>query len=185
MKTSSLLVWKPSMINLSVPKKATAVDWLIVGKAEEGKGYLLAGFTKLFSRDNKDRQWFLSSHSRIIIHPSDPKTLSRILISRKPLRLNNITMCRAVGRSENPEGLEVRSNPRLFKRDYFSANPGKLSDGRRGEQRVVSSTYILDSSNSSSITFWTSKFGSSSRSNWTGISTDNIKIYLKSVLQKR
>ena len=44
------------MINLSVPKKATAVDWLIVGKAEEGKGYLLAGFTKLFSRDNKDRQ---------------------------------------------------------------------------------------------------------------------------------
>ena len=40
----------------TVPKKATAVDWLIVGKAEEGKGYLLAGFTKLFSRDNKDRQ---------------------------------------------------------------------------------------------------------------------------------
>ena len=107
-------IWKPSMINLSVPKKATAVDWLIVGKAEEGKGYLLAGSTKLFSRDNKDRQWFLSSHSRIIIHPSDPKTLSRILISRKPLRLNNITMCRAVGRSENPQGLEVRSNPRLF-----------------------------------------------------------------------
>ena len=27
--------------------------------------------------------------------------------------------------------------------------------------------YILDSSNSSSITFWTSQFGSSSRSNWT------------------
>ena len=107
-------IWKPSMINLSVPKKATAVDWLIVGKAEEGKGYLLAGFTKLFSRDNKDRQWFLSSHSRIIIHPSDPKTLSRILISRKPLRLNNITMCRAVGRSENPEGLEVRSNPKVI-----------------------------------------------------------------------
>ena len=110
------------MINLSVPKKATAVDWLIVGKAEEGKGYLLAGSTKLFSRDNKDRQWFLSSHSRIIIHPSDPKTLSRILISRKPLRLNNITMCRAVGRSENPGGLEVGSNPRIFKGDYFSAN---------------------------------------------------------------
>ena len=33
--------------------------------------------------------------------------------------------------------------------------------------------YIIDSSNSSSITFWTSKFGSSSRSNWTGIWTDN------------
>ena len=29
--------------------------------------------------------------------------------------------------------------------------------------------YILDSSNSSSITFWTSKFSSSSRINWTGI----------------
>ena len=28
-------------------------------------------------------------------------------------------------------------------------------------------SYILDSSNSSSITFWTSQFGSSSRSNWT------------------
>ena len=60
MKTSSLQLFdmktKLYMINLSVPKKATAVDWLIVGKAEEGKGYLLAGFTKLFSRDNKDRQ---------------------------------------------------------------------------------------------------------------------------------
>ena len=33
--------------------------------------------------------------------------------------------------------------------------------------------YILDSSNSSSITFWTSQFGSSSRSNWTGIWTGN------------
>ena len=31
--------------------------------------------------------------------------------------------------------------------------------------------YILDSSYSSSITFWTSQFGSSSRSNWTGIWT--------------
>ena len=29
--------------------------------------------------------------------------------------------------------------------------------------------YILDSSNSSSITFWTSKFSSSSKSNWTSI----------------
>ena len=34
-------------------------------------------------------------------------------------------------------------------------------------------TYILDSSNSSSITFWTTQFGSSSRSNWTGIWTGN------------
>ena len=33
--------------------------------------------------------------------------------------------------------------------------------------------YILDSSNSSSITFWTSQFGSSSRGNWTGIWTGN------------
>ena len=33
--------------------------------------------------------------------------------------------------------------------------------------------YILDSSNSSSITFWTSQFGSSSRSNWIGIWTGN------------
>ena len=33
--------------------------------------------------------------------------------------------------------------------------------------------YILDSSNSSSITFWTSQFSSSSRSNWTGIWTGN------------
>ena len=33
--------------------------------------------------------------------------------------------------------------------------------------------YILDSSNSSSITFWTSWFGSSSRSNWTSIWTSN------------
>ena len=59
MKTSNLYLFvikTKYMINLSVPKKATAVDWLIVGKAEEGKGYLLAGFTKLFSRDNKDRQ---------------------------------------------------------------------------------------------------------------------------------
>ena len=38
---------------------------------------------------------------------------------------------------------------------------------------VVSSTYILDSSNSSSITVWTNQFGSSSRSNWTGIWTGN------------
>ena len=43
-------------------------------------------------------------------------------------------MCRAVGRSENPEGLEVRRILRLFEEDYFSANPGKFSDGRRGEQ---------------------------------------------------
>ena len=33
--------------------------------------------------------------------------------------------------------------------------------------------YILDSSNSSSITFWTSQFSSSSRSIWTGIWTGN------------
>ena len=33
--------------------------------------------------------------------------------------------------------------------------------------------YILDSSNSSSITFWTNQFGSSSRSNWIGIWTGN------------
>ena len=33
--------------------------------------------------------------------------------------------------------------------------------------------YILDSSNSSSLTFWTSQFGSSSRSKWTGIWTGN------------
>ena len=33
--------------------------------------------------------------------------------------------------------------------------------------------YILDSSNSSSITFWTSMFGSSSRCNWTGTWTSN------------
>ena len=33
--------------------------------------------------------------------------------------------------------------------------------------------YILDSSNSSSITFWTSQFNYSSRSNWTGIWTGN------------
>ena len=34
--------------------------------------------------------------------------------------------------------------------------------------------YILDSSNSSSIIFWTSKFGSSTRSNWTVIWTGNL-----------
>ena len=34
---------------------------------------------------------------------------------------------------------------------------------------IVSSKYILDSSNCSSFTFWTSLFASSSRSNWTGI----------------
>ena len=34
--------------------------------------------------------------------------------------------------------------------------------------------YILDSSNSSSITFWTSKFSSSSRNNWIGIWTGNL-----------
>ena len=33
--------------------------------------------------------------------------------------------------------------------------------------------YILDSSNSSSLTFWTSQFTYSSRCNWTGISTGN------------
>ena len=33
--------------------------------------------------------------------------------------------------------------------------------------------YILDSSNSSSITLWTSQFGSSSKSNWSGIWTGN------------
>ena len=33
--------------------------------------------------------------------------------------------------------------------------------------------YILDSSNSSSIPFWTSRFGSSSRSNWIGFWTGN------------
>jgi hypothetical protein len=33
--------------------------------------------------------------------------------------------------------------------------------------------YILDSSNSSSFTFWYSEFTSSSRSNWTGIWTGN------------
>ena len=33
--------------------------------------------------------------------------------------------------------------------------------------------YIVDSSNSSSITFWTSQFGSSSRSNWIGNSNDS------------
>ena len=33
--------------------------------------------------------------------------------------------------------------------------------------------YILDSSNSSSITFWTTQFSSSSRGNWTGIWTSN------------
>ena len=33
--------------------------------------------------------------------------------------------------------------------------------------------YILDSSNSSTITFWTNKLSSSSRSNWTGIWTSN------------
>ena len=33
--------------------------------------------------------------------------------------------------------------------------------------------YILDSSNTSSFTFWTSQFTSSSRCNWTGISTGN------------
>ena len=33
--------------------------------------------------------------------------------------------------------------------------------------------YNLGSSNSSSITFWTSQFGSSSRSNWTGVWTVN------------
>ena len=33
--------------------------------------------------------------------------------------------------------------------------------------------YILDSWNSSSITFWTSQFGSNSRSNWTSIWTGN------------
>ena len=35
------------------------------------------------------------------------------------------------------------------------------------------SLYILDSSNSSSITFWTSQFSSSCRSNWTGIWSGN------------
>ena len=34
--------------------------------------------------------------------------------------------------------------------------------------------YILDSSNSSSFTFWSSKLASSSRSNWTSIWTDNL-----------
>ena len=33
--------------------------------------------------------------------------------------------------------------------------------------------YSLDSSNSSSLTFWSSQFPSSSRSNWTGIWTGN------------
>ena len=41
------------------------------------------------------------------------------------------------------------------------------------EQGVVSSIYILDSSNSSSFTFWYSLFASSCRSNWTGIWTSN------------
>ena len=35
--------------------------------------------------------------------------------------------------------------------------------------------YILDSSNSSSFTFWTSQFTSSSRCNWNGIWTGNSK----------
>ena len=34
---------------------------------------------------------------------------------------------------------------------------------------------ILDSSDSSSFTFWSSKFSSSSRCNWNGISNDNIQ----------
>ena len=38
---------------------------------------------------------------------------------------------------------------------------------------LVSSTYILDTSNSSSISFWITNFDSSSRSNWNGIWTDN------------
>ena len=51
--------------------------------------------------------------------------------------------------------------------------------------------YILDSSNSSSFTFWSIKLAFSSRSNWTNIWTSNskavelINIYPVSVQQKR
>ena len=58
----------------------------------------------------------------------------------------------------------------------------KLSDSldSDGESWILSQLetmirfiYILDSSNSSSITFWSSQFSSSSRCNWTGIWTGN------------
>ena len=41
--------------------------------------------------------------------------------------------------------------------------------GEKPPNLVVSSTFNLDSSNSSSFTFWISKLASSTRSNWTGI----------------
>ena len=45
--------------------------------------------------------------------------------------------------------------------------------GDWAKRSLVCFIYILDSSNSSSFTFWTSQFTSSSRCNWTGIWTGN------------
>ena len=66
-----------------------------------------------------------------------------------------------------------------------------LIDTLFGNYSMACFIYILDSSNSSSTTFWTDQFGSSSRSNWTviwtgswtGNWTDNNHIIL--VQQKR
>ena len=44
---------------------------------------------------------------------------------------------------------------------------------RKTKVPMVGFIYILDSSNSSSFTFWSSQFASSSRSYWTGIWTSN------------
>ena len=55
---------------------------------------------------------------------------------------------------------------------WLSAETLKLMFKKVHRPRVVSSMYILDSSNSTSITFLTSQFSSSS-SNWTGTWTGN------------
>ena len=58
----------------------------------------------------------------------------------------------------------------------FTLANNKNSNLRETEPRSLAMscfTYILDNSNSTSITFWASQFGSSSRSNWIGIWTGN------------
>ena len=61
----------------------------------------------------------------------------------------------------------------MFKRELASNDKIRVNNRGCSLYRMGCFIYILDSSNSSSITFWTSQFRSSSRSNWTGIWTGN------------
>ena len=60
--------------------------------------------------------------------------------------------------------------PKLYILEY---GVHQVYQGRRATSTKGRFIYILDSSNSSSITFWTSQFSSSSISNWTGIWNGN------------